>query len=181
MEKSYQPKSNSFKHTFCVFTEVPLSEVDDLVLQYESKAGSRYYYTKEGMYRLSNHWGRLANSKWRLLSVENQSTTKFKLGFATWNTFYPDNNADELYYLVANYIDKTISYEHKNNPSYDGIPVLRTSAATIKRIKQARNIMELTSWAKYFENAEIDLLRKKIVDDLITTDDSLETIKRNHR
>jgi hypothetical protein len=181
MEKNYQPKSNSLKHTFCVFIEVSLAEIDSLVLQYESKAGSRYYYTKKGMYRLSNHWGRLANSKWRLIAAENETDSKFKLGFAKWDTFYPDNNVDKLYYLVADYEKKTISYEHKNNPTYNGEAILRTSLETKKRIKQARNIMELTSWSYYIEYTDLELLRKEIVDNLINSDGSLETIKRNFR
>jgi hypothetical protein len=49
-----------------------------------------------------------------------------------------------LYYLLANYEGATVSYEHKNNPLYDGMAV--TSFDTIKRIKQARNILELTAY-----------------------------------
>jgi len=181
MEKNYQPSANSLKHTFCVFRERPITEIHNLPLQFESKAGSRYYYTAQGMYRLSNHWGRLANSKWRLIASENEIASKFKLGFARWDTFYPDNNCDKLYYLVVNYNDRTIMYEHKNNPSYDGRAVLRTSLETTKRIKQARNILELSSWAKYFEYTDIELLRTAIIDALIYTDKSLEDIKRENR
>jgi hypothetical protein len=62
-------------------------------------------------------------------------------------------------YLLANYEGAT-SYEHKNNPLYDGLAVLRTSFDTIKRIKQARNILELTAWAKHFEYSDLEVLRK---------------------
>ncbi|MCC9551424.1 hypothetical protein JHR22_08480, partial [Campylobacter jejuni] len=44
---------------------------------------------------------------------------------------------------------------------------LRTSFETAKRIKQARNLLELTSWAKYFECDDIDTLRMKIINGLI--------------
>jgi hypothetical protein len=64
-----------------------------------------------------------------------------------------------LYYLLANYEGATVSYEHKNNPLYDGLAVLRTSFDTIKRIK-ARNILELTAWAKHFEYSDLEVLRK---------------------
>jgi hypothetical protein len=43
---------------------------------------------------------------------------------------------------------------------YDGLAVLRTSFDTIKRIKQARNILELTAWAKHFEYSDLEVLRK---------------------
>jgi hypothetical protein len=103
------------------------------------------------------------------------------LGFASWDTFYPDNNDEKLYYLTANYSNQTILYEHKNNPTYDGRAVLRTSAETKKRIKQARNILELSSWANYFEYSDLIMLRKKIIDALIFTNNSLEDIKRENR
>ena len=130
------------------------------------------------MYRLSNHWGRLANSKWRLEPLEPESESKIKLGFASWSNFYSDNDVDELYYLEANYIKKTVNYQHKNNPNYDKKAILRTSFETAKKIKQIRNLFALTSWAKYFEYDDLDVLRKQIIDELIFTNRTLEEIKR---
>jgi hypothetical protein len=153
-------------------------ELKGLSVQYESKSGSTYYYTKIGMYRLSNHWGRLANSKWRLEPLDPESESKFKLGFAPWTSFYPDNALDELYYLEMNYIKKTINYMHKNNPNYNDKAILRTSFETTKKIKQIRNLINLTSWAKYFEYDNLDDLRKIIINELIFTNRTLEEIKR---
>jgi hypothetical protein len=178
MEKIFRPNPNSFKNTFCVFQEVPLCSLKGLVVQYESKSGSSYYYSKFGMYRLSNHWGRLANSKWRLEPLEPESESKIKLGFAPWDNFYPDNALDELYYLEADYIKNTVNYQHKNNPNYDNKAILRTSFETTKKIKQIRNLFALTSWAKYFEYDDLDVLRKKIIEELIFTNKTLEEIKR---
>jgi hypothetical protein len=178
MTNQFRPSPNAFKNTFCVFEELPLTAIEGLSVQYESKAGSSYYYTKEGMYRLSNHWGRLANSKWRLEPMEVETSTKHKLGFALWTSFYPDNATDKLYYLQANFDKKTVNYQHKNNPTYDQKAVLRTSFETAKRIKQIRNLFELTSWAKYFEYDDLDDLRMKIIIGLIYTEKSLEEIKR---
>ena len=178
MEKIFRPNPNSFKNTFCVFQEVSLSSVKELVVQYQSKAGSSYYYSKSGMYRLSNHWGRLANSKWRLEPLQPESESKIKLGFAPWVNFYYDNPVDELYYLEANYLKQTVNYQHKNNSNYDNKAILRTSFETTKRIKQIRNLFALTSWAKYFEYDDLDILRKKIIEELIFTRKTLEEIKR---
>lgn len=130
------------------------------------------------MYRLSNHWGRLANSKWRLEALEPESESKIKLGFAPWDNFYPDNALDELYYLEANYLKNQVNYQHKNNPNYDKKAILRTSFETTKKIKQIRNLFALTSWAKYFEYDDLDALRKKIIEELIYTNKTLEEIKR---
>ncbi|NDP27064.1 MAG: hypothetical protein GZ087_06520 [Flavobacterium sp.] len=178
MEKSFRPSPKSFKNTFCVFQEVLPDTIQDLKIQYDSKSGSKYFYTKEGMFRLSNHWGRLANSKWRLEPLEPETDSKFKIGYASWDEFYPDNTEEELYYLEANYIKKTVNYQHKNNPNYDSKPILRTSFETTKKIKQIRNLFELTSWAKYFEYEDLEALRKVIIEELIYTNKTLDEIKR---
>ena len=178
MEKIFRPSPQSFKNTFCVFNEVLPNEIQSLPVQYDSKSGSKYYYTQAGMYRFSNHWGRLANSKWRLEPLELETESKFKLGFASWKNFYPDNSEEQLYYLEANYTKKTVQYQHKNNPNYDSKAVLRTSFETTKRIKQIRNIFNLTSWAKYFEYEDLDVLRKEIINELIFTNKTLDEIKR---
>ncbi|RYJ52068.1 hypothetical protein DR871_007445 [Flavobacterium petrolei] len=178
MEKNFRPNPNSFKNTFCVFDEVAIESINGLKIQYDSKSGSKYYYTKTGMYRLSNHWGRLANSKWRLEPLEPETISKIKLGYASWENFYPDNAVEELYYLEANYQNRTVNYQHKNNPNYDKRAILRTSFETTKRIKQIRNLFSLTSWAKYFEYEDIDDLRKKIIHELIFTTKTLEEIKK---
>jgi hypothetical protein len=178
MEQLFHPIPNSFKNTFCVFQEVYLDAIHGLKPQFDSKSGSKYFYTQEGMYRLSNHWGRLANSKWRLEPMEPETHSKLKLGFAAWGEFYPDNAEEELYYLEANYNNNTVNYQHRNNPKYDKKAVLRTSFETTKKIKQIRNLFQLTSWAKYFEYEDIEELRKTIIEQLIYTNKTLEEIKR---
>jgi len=178
MEKMFRPSPKSFKNTFCVFQEVLSDKIKDLKVQYDSKSGSKYFYTKEGMFRLSNHWGRLANSKWRLEPLYPESESKLKIGFASWDSFYPDNSEEELYYIEVNYIQKTANYQHKNNPDYDTKAILRTSFETTKKIKQIRNLFQLTSWAKYFEYEDIEDFRKLIIEQLIYSNKSLDEIKR---
>ncbi|TRX24300.1 hypothetical protein FNW25_11980 [Flavobacterium franklandianum] len=178
MEQLFRPSPNSFKNTFCVFQEVLPIQIENLKLQYDSKSGSKYFYTKEGMFRWSNHWGRLANSKWRLEPMEPETDSKFKIGYAAWNEFYPDNADEELYYLEANYSKNTVNYQHKNNPNYNYKAILRTSFETTKKIKQIRNLLTLTSWAKYFEYDDLVDLRKEIIEQLIYTNKTLDEIKR---
>lgn len=173
----FQPKINSFRNTFCIFKEVPLSETDGLELRFKSESGSVYYYTDEGMYRLSNHWGRLANSKWRLLAMEPPTSSKIKLGYARWEDFYPDNATEKLYYIEADFQNHTANYYHKNGPDYNEKKLLRTTAEIRKRLKNIRNILTLTQWASHYDQ-DIEVLRKRIVSELINTDKALETIKR---
>ena len=47
-----------------------------------------------------------------------------------------------------------------------------------KKIKQIRNLLALTSWAKYYEYDDLDVLRKEIIEQLIYTTKSLDEIKR---
>lgn len=178
MSENFKPSPNSFKNTFCIFKEVLPNEIKGLKIQFESKAGSIYYYTKEGMFRQSNHWGRLANSKWRLIPLENETESKFKIGFARWNSFYLDNKEEKLYYIDVDFENNTVSYQHKNNVDYDNKAILRTSFETTKRIKQIRNLQQLTSWAKHFEYDDIQELRASIIKELVFTEKSLEEIKR---
>ena len=146
MEKIFRPSPKSFKNTFCVFQEVGIEKIENMQLQYDSESGSKYYYSKEGMYRLSNHWGRLANSKWRLEPMEPETDSKFKLGFAPWDSFYPDNSEDELYYLEVNYLKNTVNYQHKNNKDFNSKAILRTSSETAKKLMDYHAIIykELT-------------------------------------
>ncbi len=181
MEITLPIKPNSFKNTFCVFKEAPFNEIENIESNFISSSGSTYYYTKLGMYRLSNHWGRLANSKWRLESLEIENQSKTKLGFALWTNFYPDNITEKLYYITTDFNSKTVNYQHKNNPLYDNKALLRTSFETTKKIKQIRNLLNLTSWAKHFEYEDLDVLREKIINDLILTNKTLEEIKRDLR
>lgn len=179
MKKKYYLKPNTFKKTFCIFKEQPLDWLVNKECDFKSKSGSSYYYTESGMYRLSNHWGRLANSKWRLEPLEEATSSKIKLGFAFWTNFYPDNATEALYYIEADFVSNTVNYQHKNHPNFDNKAVLRTSFETTKRIKQIRNLLNLTSWAKYFDYDDLDLLRQEIINELIFTEKTLEEVKRD--
>jgi hypothetical protein len=81
--------ANFFKHTFCDFTKVNEDFFTENEIHFKSKAGSNYSYTKEGVYRYSNHWGRVANCRWKLIGNEKLKSQNFYLGFASWSSFYP--------------------------------------------------------------------------------------------
>lgn len=175
-------KTNFHKHTFCIFTEVAPSLLSSLKLNYKSKSGSRYYFIPEGVYRLSNHWGRAANCKWRLIAAPNLPTIgtfekRTKLGFARWTDFYPDNDLERLYFIEVDFEDASVSFNHKLSSAYTDDKVLRTATDTTKRIKQIRTLLDETAWAKHFPQSDLPTLRKEIIHQLITSNQSFNEIR----
>ncbi len=187
-------KTNFHKHTFCIFQEVALDVLKDLKLHYKSKSGSSYYFVEEGVYRYSNHWGRAANCKWRLnrnsnskipnsksvslSAVEVTNTNRTKLGFANWSDFYPDNDFEKLYFIEVDYSSQSAHFNHFKNEKYSIDKVLRTSTETTKLLKQIRTLLEESAWTKHLKEASIKVLRKEIIEQLITTNKSFQEIKR---
>ncbi len=178
--KTYN-KTNFHKYTFCVFKEVAFDEVNELKVNFKSKSGSSYYFVDNGVYRLSNHWGRAANCKWRLINDNsNEDKSRTKLGFAKWTDFYPDNDYEKLYFLEANYVNKTVEYHHKLSPNYTADKVLRTASETTKLIKQIRGLFEETAWTKYLAFDDLEEMRKQIIEELIQTNQSFLDIRRKY-
>ena len=182
MSQTMINKNNFHKYTFCIFKEVVSSEIENLKLNFKSKSGSSYYFTIDGVYRLSNHWSRVANCKWRIVNSNTKSNIKnqdrTKLGFAKWTDFYPDNDYEKLYFIEVNFELKEVNYFHKNSDNYKN-QVLRTATETTKVIKQIRILLEEIAWTKHFTQ-DINLLRKEIISELITSNASLQEIKRKY-
>jgi hypothetical protein len=177
MQKTYN-KTNFHKHTFCIYKEVCLTEIASLQLGYTSKSGSSYYFTEKGLYRISNHWGRAANCRWRLLPLESGSPSKIKVGYANWSDFYPNNENDNLFYIVVDWNTNEVSFQHKHNPEYDGKAQLRNASETAKVIRHINEVLTTEHWAKYLNFEMITELRKEVVTQLITSNDSFLDIKR---
>jgi len=177
--KTYN-KTNFHKYTFCIFNEVGTDAIKDLKLNFKSKSGSSYYFVEKGVYRLSNHWGRAANCKWRLVndnsndSIKNERT---KLGFAAWSAFYADNDFEKLYFIEID-SDNQVHYFHKNGSNYTN-QILRTSSETAKLIKQIRNLVDDTSWVKHLKSDTVEELRKQIIDRLLHSNQSFQEIRRD--
>ena len=174
-------KTNFHKHTFCIFEEVDFTIVQNLKANYKSKSGSLYYFTEEGVYRHSNHWGRAANCKWRLVGnskMNHSNSHSTKTGFANWDAFYPDNETEKLYFIEADYALKLVNFYHKKSKNYTPEKVLRTAPETTKCIKQIRTLLKETAWANHYREKDIEVLRKVIIEKLVTTNMTLLEIKR---
>jgi len=177
--KTYN-RTNFHRHTFCVFQEMDLSLVANQKPDYTSKSGSSYYFSENGVYRLSNHWGRAANCKWRLEATKATNTSRTKLGFALWNAFYSDNDTEKLYFITVDFETQSVHYQHKDSADYQENFALRTASETTKIIKEIRHLLANDGWAKHFD-CQIEALRKAIIEQLITTNESLIDIKRKLR
>ena len=178
-------KTNFHKHTFCEFTEVDSDLIPNIDWHYKSKSGSGYCFTEEGVYRISNHWGRAANCRWRLISnLRANSSSKInnsqhRIGYAKWTDFYPNNETENLFYVQVNFDTKEATFQHKNNPNYDGKAVLRNASETAKVIRQIKEILETDTWAKYLDFDHLEELRKEIILKLINTSMTLQTLKKD--
>jgi hypothetical protein len=92
--KTYS-KTNFFKHTFCEFKQVNNFEFP-ADINYKSKSDSIYFYTTEGVYRKSNHWGRVANCRWKIKANQNYKNQEVIIGFAKWADFYPIDSVEKI-------------------------------------------------------------------------------------
>lgn len=169
-------KTNFFKHSFCIFKKADLSIIEGKNPDYTSKSGSSYYYLNNALYRLSNHWGRVANCRWRLEDID-RNTKDLKLGVARWEDFYPNNEQENLFYIHLG-ADKEISFQHKDNPMYSGSECLRNTGDTAKTMRELREVIDADKWAHYLHYDDLEMLRSEIIHHLIYTRKSLLEIKR---
>lgn len=173
--KTYN-SSNFFKHTFCEFQQVDNFEIPE-DRNYKSKSESSYFYTDEGVYRKSNHWGRVANCRWKLRATAHYKNQQIVVGFAKWNDFYPINSTDKIFFIAANFEEKTakIQPESKNKKH-----TLVSFAQAQLKIKKITNLFKDDKWAKHFD-FEIENLRFKIITEFINSEKDLQEIKQKFK
>lgn len=75
--------------TFIPVTEVPERQPDYKSYSRRYNTSSQYYYTDEGLYRVSDHWGRVARCQWKLNGIVNQVEScdvlpNTQIGFISW-------------------------------------------------------------------------------------------------
>lgn len=179
LKKAYH-QYNFHKHTYCDFQEIAMDDVANIPINYKSKSGSSYAFTNEGVYRISNHWGRAANCKWQLISNEKIKSQTQKCGFAKWTDFYPNNETEKLFYIEVNWDTFEVNFQHKNNPQFNRKSILRTANQTAKRIQTIKEVVQSESWAKYLDYDDISALRKDIISLLINTDATFIKIKQDY-
>ena len=170
-------RKNFHRNTYCIFFEVNPTQILGNI-DYKSKSGSEYRFTEEGVYRTSNHWGRAAKSKWKLVS-NSDPVSRTKTGFAKWTAFHADNDFEKLYFICANESLTEVSFYHRDDDSAIEKSLLRTSSETTKRVKEIRNVIKNQAWLDYYDENERSNILKKVVEALIQTDIPLLSIRRN--
>ena len=169
--KTYN-QNNFFKHTFCEFQQVDNFEFPEDT-NYRSKSESIYFYADKGVYRKSNHWGRVGNCRWKLIANENYKNQQTVIGFSKWADFYPINSIEKFFFIAVNYKERTVNLQPKKE---NAAVHLFTFNEAQKRIKQITHLFKEDKWAFYFEK-DIDILRKEFISTFINSDTSLQHIK----
>lgn len=144
---------------------------------YKSKSNSYYFYTDKGVYRKSNHWGRVANCRWRLLSDEKIKNQNYYVGFAKWIDFYALNEAEKQFYIAVDFKNKTVGFHHKATKE-DAFLFFAETAQ--KKVTQIRKLFVDEKWANYFEE-DLETLQKKIITTYINSNKTLQEIKLEHQ
>ena len=183
MDKKYH-KYNFHKHTFCIFSEVKDKDIESLQANYKSKSGSSYYFTEEGLYRVSNHWGRAANCRWKLVTnskaITSSKSNANKIGYARWTDFYPNSENENIFYIEVDFDTKTVDFHHKLNPLFDGKYMCRNASETAKRVKICKEVLLEEKWASYLIFNSIESIRMEIINELLTTNQSFIEIKKKY-
>jgi len=174
--KTYN-KTNFFKHTYCIFNEVSPTQLPNNKPDYISKSKSSYYFTDEGVYRKSNHWGRAANCRWKLMS-ENYKSQNIIIAFARWVDFFPNNEVEKIFFIRINQ-DNQVSFHHKQEKIFCESDLLRTATDTAKRIKLINEVLQTDLWFKYIQSSDYNILRKSTIESLLFTTKSFIQIKKD--
>ena len=169
--KTYN-KNNFFKHTFCEFQQVDNFQFPEET-NYSSKSDSIYFYTDKGVYRNSNHWGRVANCRWKLIANKHYKNQQTVTGFSKWADFYPLNSIEKIFFISVDYKKRTAILQPKKEKAAEQ---LFTFAEAQKRIKQITHLFKEDKWALYFEK-DIHVLRKEFISTFINSNTTLQQIK----
>jgi len=145
-------------------------------IHFKSKSGSYYFYSDEGVYRYSDHWGRVASCRWRIKGIDVYKNQCFYVGFTKWENFHPLNDVDKVYYIQVDLETKQAKILRLNSQENSTVYLMNAPLAHL-RLKQIQSLFKEYKWAKYMD-ADIDELRTIIVDRLINSNTTLDILKR---
>ena len=169
-------KFNFFKYTYCEFESQSLDFFKDKSAHYQSKSGSLYFYTNEGVYRYSNHWGRVANCRWKIKNIEDYKSQNYYVGFSNWNSFYQLNDTDKVFYVTVDFLLKKAIIKRVKNEDKSAL-FLMTSEFAHQRLKQIQTLFKEHKWATYFDE-DIDVLRKRLIKKMLKSNQTLQQLKK---
>jgi len=143
---------------------------------FQSKSGSYYSYTDEGVFRYSNHWGRVASCRWKIKGIENYKNQGYYVGFAKWQDFYPLNDSDKVFYIEVNYETKQAKISRISSEEKKEV-YLMNAVLVNQRLKQIQTLFKEYKWATYID-APIEDLRELLITKLINSNTALALLKR---
>ena len=177
--KTYR-KHNFHKHTFCIWKEVPTAQVVGLKISYTSISGSQYIFTTEGLYRISNHWGRVANCHWRLIPLAIFKSQHNIAAFANWSDFYSNDDSSKLFFIKVDLDRKEANFYHKESADIHENVIFRNAKETAKTIRTIKEVLTEERWAKHLKYNDLEVLRKEIITELIETNKSFLEVKKQY-
>lgn len=180
MKTKIYTRLNFHKHTFCIWKEVLFSEISERKISYVSQSGSRYIFTDEGLYRISNHWGRVANCHWRLIPLADFKSQHTIVGYANWADFYSNDDTSKLFFIRLDAETNEVNFYHKQSLGNQGEITLRNAKETAKTIRTIKQVLNETDWAKHLKYDDLNQLRKEIIAELIGSGKSFLDIKKNY-
>ncbi|PQJ78630.1 hypothetical protein [Polaribacter porphyrae] len=164
--------TNFFKYTFCEF-----KQVDDFNFpennNYKSKSESTYFYADEGVYRKSNHWGRVANCRWKLISNNNYKNQQTVVGFAKWSNFYPLNSSQKLFFIKVDFDKSSVKIKSEKRDSNKHLFSFNEAQ---KKVKKINYLLKNDRWVTYF-NGDKEFIKQKIITLYINSNKKLQEIK----
>ena len=170
-------KFNFFKHTYCEFKMQNIDFFDEMKAHFQSKSGSFYYYTENGVFRYSNHWGRVANCRWKIQGIDQYKNQNYYVGYANWSDFYPLNSADKVFYLEVDYKECKANIKRIQKDT-ESSKFLMTSEMAHQKLKSIREVFKDSKWILYL-NKDIEEVKREVIQELTLTTNSLKKIKIN--
>jgi hypothetical protein len=159
---------------------VLFNEINNVKISYKSKSGSQYIFSSDGLYRISNHWGRVANCHWRLIPLDKFKSQKTIVGFANWTDFYSNNDNSKLFFIKVDFETNEANFYHKLSLENQEKVVLRNAKETAKTIQTIKMVLNEKDWAKHLKYQDLDILRKEILNELVNSVNSFLVIKKKY-
>lgn len=167
--------TNFFKHTYCEFQWVENFEFPENA-HFKSNSNSTYYYTEKGVFRKSNHWGRVANCHWKIIgnNIKNQQTI---IGFAAWDAFFPTNSSEKNFIISVDFEQNTAIIKSVKDKT--STPLFSFLEAQ-QKLKKIRDLLQNDSWTHYF-NQDPKEIKQQIIHAFLNSSKSLQQIKQEFK
>lgn len=144
---------------------------------FKSNSNSVYFYTEKGVFRKSNHWGKVANCHWKIITKNNYKNQQTIIGFATWDSFFPINFSEKNITIVVDYQINTAKIQLQKEASKN--PVFSFLEAQ-QKLKKIRELLQNDSWTKYFTQNPTEI-KQLVIDEFLNSSKTIQQIKQEFK